>query len=136
MFNKKIDRVDGDHGFTLIEILVAIAIFTFGILTILALQISAIRGNLTTRMATEASSWAADRIEKLMGLSFDDSDIASGTHQAQSSDNKYNIDWTVVNNDLDSDGDTDIKIIEVIVSWDDLGIPKSRIYDLIKENNL
>lgn len=133
---KKINKIERGNGFTLIEVLIAIAVFSIGTLTIISLQISSIRTNLSSRGSTEAASWAVDRMEKLMTLPFDDSDIDDGTHQAQSSDSRYDIDWTVIDNDLDQDGDIDIKIIEVIVSWIDFGVQKRRTYNLIKANNL
>ena len=49
-------------GFTLIEVMIALAIFSIGILGMYALQISSINGNTSARNRTQAIAWAANRI--------------------------------------------------------------------------
>jgi prepilin-type N-terminal cleavage/methylation domain-containing protein len=78
--NKKIYSVDGDAGFTLLEVMAALAIFLLGILAVMALQSSSIRGNVRARGVTDISVYAADRIEKLMALPFDDPNLVAGNH--------------------------------------------------------
>lgn len=59
-------------GFTLIEVLIAVAIFTVGILAVNAMQISALKGNSTAYGISESTYWAASRLETLLGLDYDD----------------------------------------------------------------
>ena len=57
-------------GFTLIEILIAMTIFAFGILAVGLMQITAIRGNSFARGMTEASNIAQNKVEELVALPF------------------------------------------------------------------
>jgi len=59
-------------GFTIIEVLVAIAIFAIGMLAIGAMQIGATNANTTARISTELTAFAEDKMEKLTRVSFDD----------------------------------------------------------------
>jgi prepilin-type N-terminal cleavage/methylation domain-containing protein len=71
MRQKKISHQD-ESGFTLIEVLIATAIFTIGILSVNAMQIAAIRGNYVANGLTEASVLVADEIEKIMSSPYAD----------------------------------------------------------------
>lgn len=79
-----------DAGFTLIEVIVAIAILTIGILSVNAMQISSIQGNSTANLLTESSGWASDRVEQIVGMKYDDIDLndddADGTKQDNNRD--------------------------------------------------
>ncbi len=55
----------GEKGFTLVEVLVASAIFTFGMLAVLGMLITAMGGNAQGRQMTEATNLAAAKIEDL-----------------------------------------------------------------------
>jgi type IV pilus assembly protein PilV len=61
-----------EKGFTLLEVIVAISILTFGILAVASMQMSAIRGNAFAGGVTEGATWAGDEIEKLMRFAWDD----------------------------------------------------------------
>ena len=62
-------------GFTLIEVLIAVAIFTIGILSVNAMQTAAIKGNSSANRIMESTSWASDRIETLIGLKYSDAGL-------------------------------------------------------------
>lgn len=55
-----------NKGFTLIEVICAIAILTVGILSLYSLQISSINTNFSANTVTAASTWASDRVEILI----------------------------------------------------------------------
>jgi len=59
-------------GFTLIESLVALVVLTIGILAMYTMQSGSVRGNVRASQITSASAWAADRLEQLNGLPYDD----------------------------------------------------------------
>jgi type IV pilus assembly protein PilV len=61
-----------NDGFTLIETLIAIAIFAIGILAVLSMQISAVNTNATAKKVTDNYTWAAQRVEEFMALPFTD----------------------------------------------------------------
>lgn len=69
-----------ERGFTLIEVMVAIAILSFGILAVATMQTSAMRANYKGYRLTEAITLAQDRIEYLATQPFDD--LVSGLDQA------------------------------------------------------
>lgn len=79
-----------DSGFTLIEVIIAIAILTIGILSVNAMQISSIQGNATANLLTEASGWASDQVEQIVGMKYDDSNLddndGDGTKQDSNRD--------------------------------------------------
>lgn len=68
-----IDVSNGNQkGFSLIEILIAMAVFAFGILAVAAMQIKAIQGNSFAEGMTEATNVAQNKMEELIALPYDD----------------------------------------------------------------
>jgi len=63
---------DNQQGFTLIEVVIALGVLAFGILSIMLMQVAGIRGNSTANTITTESNWAADRIEQLINLDYPD----------------------------------------------------------------
>ena len=55
-----------EKGFTLIEVLIAVAIFSIGILAVGSMQIGSTGRNTGARISTEASIWSRDQVESLM----------------------------------------------------------------------
>ena len=68
-------KMPDEKGFTLIEILIAIAIFAFGILAVAAMQIKTIQGNSLAGGMTVASSVAQDKMEELITAPFNDAQL-------------------------------------------------------------
>jgi prepilin-type N-terminal cleavage/methylation domain-containing protein len=91
------DRL-GNNGFTLIEVLVATAIFAIGILALTSLQAVYIGGNSSARMQTEATPLAAQWLERLKILPYahDDLDPVGNPHQQVVG--TYRIEWNVADN--------------------------------------
>lgn len=99
-------------GYTIMEVLIALAIFAIGILGVATMQISSTNGTASARKHTEASEIGQERIESLMALSY--ANVVDGN--AATADG-YTVQWTVVNQtDIDGDGNTDIKEVRVIVN--------------------
>jgi len=79
-------------GFSLIEILIAIAVLSIGMLSIAAMQVSAIRGNAKSGNLTQRTTAASNHLEYLLNLPFDDSNLDAGNHDPE-------------NDGIDNDGD-------------------------------
>ena len=64
-----------NQGFTLIEILIAMAIFAIGILAVGSMQISAVNTNARARNSMTVVTMAKDRAEELTALPYDHADL-------------------------------------------------------------
>jgi len=84
-----------NRGFTLIEVMITLAIFSIGILAIAGLQISSINGNSSARIQTEATTLAVERLERLVALPYDHSDLDPSNNPHQAASGSYTIVWDV-----------------------------------------
>jgi prepilin-type N-terminal cleavage/methylation domain-containing protein len=92
------DRSTDRNGFALIEVLMAMVIFTLGFLALAGLQITTINGNAAARMQTEATAIGARVVERLRSLPFDHEDLLLTVrpHSLPASGSRpFTVDWTV-----------------------------------------
>ncbi len=85
----------GSRGFTLIEVLMAMAIFSIGILAVGTMQIQSANSNTGARIHTEESTWVVDQIERLTALDYDDGDLSEDDDHSVAQ-GPYTVSWTVV----------------------------------------
>lgn len=64
--------INNERGFTLIEVMIASAILAVGILVFALVQTGAIRSNNISTSITGKANWAADQVEKLVAMNYDD----------------------------------------------------------------
>ena len=83
------------QGFTILEIMIAMAIFAIGILGVAQMQIQAINANAYSRLSTEAVTFAQGQVEQLLVLPYGHADLAD-TNQNGASNG--------TNQDLNNDG--------------------------------
>ena len=95
------------EGFSIIECLIALSIFTIGILAVATLVLSSIGENASARRITEATALAEARLEQLMALPY--ADIVAD----QETQGAYTIVWEVTEGDIVAE----TKSIMVTVSW-------------------
>jgi type IV pilus assembly protein PilV len=131
------------RGMTLVEVMIAIVLLAIGLLSMLALQMQAMRGSQLGRHYTEAAQVARDEMDRLQQLPWGHADLAPTA-------------WTALANeikDVQKDGEAnsvvqtyqfqrrvtadpvagaDVRMIDVRVTWyeanDDPGLPPRRRY--------
>ncbi|OQX63530.1 MAG: hypothetical protein B5M56_02650 [Desulfococcus sp. 4484_241] len=122
-------------GFTLIEVLMAVAVLAIGILAAASMQTSSVSKTTSLRKTTMAVECASDIIERLFELDFNNPYLSAGAHtpgagidfDGDGNDDmpvspQYNavfrsIGWTVNNQSLSGTGVTDARVITVTVTW-------------------
>ncbi|MDX2481083.1 MAG: prepilin-type N-terminal cleavage/methylation domain-containing protein [Desulfuromusa sp.] len=72
--------LNNSKGFTLVEVLIALAIFAVGILGAATMQISSISENSHALRITEASTFGASELESLIPVPFDDVTLADNSN--------------------------------------------------------
>lgn len=141
------------NGFTLVEVLVSMAIFAFGILAVINMQLLSSWTNTKSRYMTEGVVVAQGKIEELMGQPYssilDDNgngnsdqtvfldasldDAGEGVADYSDPGNAstfYNLYWNV-REDYPFDG---TKTVRVIVRWDEKGLAKTFSLDMLKSD--
>ena len=82
------NKLSEQGGFTLIEALIAMAVLTIGILALYTMQITAIQSNSTAGQITKAASAAANQVEAVFAMDYNDlKDLDNdGTNQDANND--------------------------------------------------
>jgi len=109
-----------ERGFTLVEIMVAICVFSVGMLAVASMQVSGTQGTANAKWQTGAVVWASDQMEKIISLPYDHPDLADGAHAGVTED-QYAISWVVQDDELVDN----TKTITVTVAWDTIWIDRT-----------
>ena len=104
-----------EQGLTLIEVMVALAIFAVGFLAVSAMQITSINKNTKSRNSTTVISIAKDRAEELMSQHIDHDLLRPGVHPDDYGD------FTQATDNIDNDEDGQIdeagETGHITISW-------------------
>ena len=84
-----------NQGYTLVEVLIAMAIFALGFLSLATIQIKSIRQNASAQMYTEATTMAAESMERLISLPYDHLDLDQNANPHSMTTGGYTIMWNV-----------------------------------------
>jgi type IV pilus modification protein PilV len=126
-----------EKGFTLIEVLVAMAVFSVALLGLEKMHLTAIQVNSVASRLTQATTLAQDRVERLLAMPYNDpllvDNTATGSFTSYTDPNPpqgYTIEWKV-DTDVPSVG---IKTINIFVTWKNLQASKTFSLSIQKSN--
>jgi prepilin-type N-terminal cleavage/methylation domain-containing protein len=145
-------------GFTLVEILIAIAILAFGLLAVATMQVRAIKTNAIASGISQGLTLGQAKVEELMNLGYSHSDLddtdgdgtgqdldndgvdddddnfglddTTGADGSEAANGRYTIYWNIA---VDEPV-TSSKTIRVIVTWTEKGRNKNIKLDFVKTN--
>ena len=123
--------IGNNKGFSLIEILIAVSIFSIGILAVATMQIAAINGNKVARKNTKAVTWSSDRADRLLSLPYTHADLVPGPYNIPASPDFDGIDG-IDNNEngiIDEPGETG----EITISWNVVDVSDALFPNTVKE---
>ena len=137
----------GERGHTIIEVMIATAVFTIGVLGMVPLFYRNTEGVVSASKLTQATGLATSQLNILQQVAFTDAALTAGTHTetanlladgtaATSSygtaDGSYYRSWTVVDKEYNSDiPGNDYKVITLTVSWYDGTAKRVRSVNLV-----
>lgn len=134
------------RGASLIEVLIALFLFSVGALAVLQMTVGSFQVNDHARNIDGASNTARSRMELLLGLPYDDplliditadgaaglEDVGGGNADFTQSSGRYEVSWNIANNQPVNRA----KTISVIATWNDsLGQARRVIYQTIRVEN-
>jgi type IV pilus assembly protein PilV len=123
-----------EFGFTLIEVLIAVVILSFGLIGVAGMQVVAIQVNSSANRLTRATTLVQDKVEELLALPFTDTNLDDATvvgvcepHTETNPPQGYTLIWCV---DANAAGTS--KTVDVIANWNQSGEWKSFSLSVVK----
>jgi len=113
------NKMNGQSGFTLIEVMIAMVVLAVGLLALGTMQIVSIRANAFSSEMTYSTMLAQQQLETLKNLSFSDADLTATTPETPHTlpalpavkGASYTVSWEV------TDTTSDMKTIDLTVQW-------------------
>ncbi len=112
---------NNNNGFTLLEVMIAIAIFSIGILALANLQLRSGRSNSSARIYSDSVAVGQHQIELLMTVPWTSANLTGAGNNNPITINSngqaliYTSTWDVTDIDLNGDGINDFKDIDLTV---------------------
>ncbi len=89
------NKITCQSGFTLLEVLIALLIFSVGILGVKTMQLTSIKGNSKANRITTASNVAVDQLETFLALDYSDPALDPSDHVDSDVDGVKEVSWNV-----------------------------------------
>lgn len=93
-----------DAGFTLIEVMIALLVFSVGVLAMAQLQIASIQGNTKASMISEAAAFGSDIVEQMRYWDYNDSRLNSSNDSEEYTLSSDGVTYTADGHVVDSSG--------------------------------
>jgi type IV pilus assembly protein PilV len=128
--------IDNKKGFSLVEFMIAISILAIGLLALVGLQSTSIRGNASSKNKNSAILLAEKKMEELKNTAFTSlsigttNDLNNPLTSSDGSGGTFNRSWTIQT----YSGSANMKQITVTLSWTEGGIPHSTSLDTVVAN--
>ncbi len=116
-----------EKGFTMLEVVIAMAVFSVGIISVASMRVVSIRNSAVAATYTEAAQWGANQAEQIMATPY--AALASGG-PVLSDDNRFTANWIV---DAEVNG---TRTIVVTVTWMEFGRARNISYAFIKARDV
>jgi prepilin-type N-terminal cleavage/methylation domain-containing protein len=87
-----------NQGYTIIEVLIAMAIFTVGFLALATLQTKSIFQIAGSRIHTEATTMAVESLERLISLPYSHTELDQENNPHRLTAGGYTIEWNIRDN--------------------------------------
>lgn len=111
---KYIRQVNNNQGFTIIEALIAISIFSIGFMALTATLWSSSSTSANTARSDLSIMAGQDIIESLSAMPIDHDELDGGKYEIQKANQLIKVEWEAMDfSDADSDGTPDFKTIVV-----------------------
>jgi type IV pilus modification protein PilV len=93
-YMKRVSLNNGDKGFTILEVLIAVAVLSVGILAVSSLMGTSIKSSSYSQALTQANNYAQERLETLMSVSYNNLQVSAATGRADLQRNCTQTDFT------------------------------------------
>lgn len=128
---RKVEPFADSKGFSMIEVLIAMAIFLIGFLAVGAMQLSSVNGNAYARMRTEATAIASQHAEKFLAMNFDNIDGSLGDYPIIQGPFTIETPDIVSRTDTPELTATNNRTINITVQWKQKGKDRWVTYSLV-----
>lgn len=102
------------NGFTMLEFLIALAIFSIGLLSIAAMQTNGVKNISYSDTMNQAIALGKSKLEYVRNLPYDSPDLSTGQHSSTIAGTAFSIDYSV-----SEDNALLTKTISLTVKWTD-----------------